>query len=487
MAPRTRPQTRCSHFARVDGERLRAEHATALATRIAEAGPGSNGDLNWKADSFEALLDRPVRTDIPEKTYKTEIQLSCQGGGTFHAQLEGIADSLDTFAVGDHDISGLYPRKAFIDGVINPLEHDAIPVFQKIFEELTVKRAIFLLVLLAACHKQTAHPEARPSWSASMPFPSPYPIRTAACGVTGHHVLIDVGSGLVSLDAADHTFSVAAPPAPPLEHTDAALALQGSNVLDVDTGATAAAPMLSTMNSDSWSEARGAKTFAYAQRLMPTIDGETFRLDVFGAHAWSTQVTGIVEAARLSNDGRVLAAIVRQDGAPIAQLKLFDEHGAAIGKPIDLGDTGTRVLLFDETGTRLAVMRKNGSVQSLAILGLDGHEITSVELGERVPGITGAIEKNNVFGGFVGDDVWMFSSGFVGNGEGHHSALACTYVHASIASKKAVGTRDLPDVFGADPGRTCTARVMCGMDDGGVVVLRHDMQTLTAEHWSSPP
>jgi hypothetical protein len=216
-----------------------------------------------------------------------------------------------------------------------------------------MKRIAIELAFAVGCHKAP-----QPTWSTAVELPGPYPIRLAACSASGRHVLIDREPGLVSIDPSAHQVTVGAPPAPWLERSGGTLVLQGPNVLDVDTGATAAAPLLSSLKQNRWSESRDGKTFAYAQGLMPTTDGRPTKIDVFGARAWSTQVPDLVDGMRLSNDGRVLAVIQRKEGTSNARLELLDEHGTLLGEPIDLGITTSSVVLFDDTGIRLAVVRQ---------------------------------------------------------------------------------------------------------------------------------
>jgi hypothetical protein len=101
-----------------------------LMPRLAESGPGLNGEQQWKAKSFSELLNNKVRTDQPQ-TFEKAIIESCQSG-TFADQFDDVASQQDVaVTVGGVNV-GLYPYAAFRAGVVEPLHQAPIKLFHKI-------------------------------------------------------------------------------------------------------------------------------------------------------------------------------------------------------------------------------------------------------------------------------------------------------------------------------------------------------------------
>jgi hypothetical protein len=98
-----------------------------------------NGELNWKAATFEELLGKALRTDIPDVTVRDALVASCQSGAIFH-MMESTAFSQDVYAkvVG---ITVGYPYQAFRDGVVLPLKADPLKFFYAILNNSDLRSA----------------------------------------------------------------------------------------------------------------------------------------------------------------------------------------------------------------------------------------------------------------------------------------------------------------------------------------------------------
>jgi hypothetical protein len=79
--------------------------------------PGANGMQSFMAADYWALLDRPIRDDVPNRTFGYELGIACRPGGTIYSQFAGFAD-----AIPDDVAWGFYtPREAFEDGILAQL------------------------------------------------------------------------------------------------------------------------------------------------------------------------------------------------------------------------------------------------------------------------------------------------------------------------------------------------------------------------------
>ncbi|MCP4248442.1 MAG: hypothetical protein GY778_15450, partial [bacterium] len=78
-----------------------------------------NGVQNWQADSLDELWAMPIRSDMPDKTYGTEITNSVTGG-EIADKLEGMAAQFPE-SEGDFGMT-VHPQAAFQNGFLTPLQ-----------------------------------------------------------------------------------------------------------------------------------------------------------------------------------------------------------------------------------------------------------------------------------------------------------------------------------------------------------------------------
>jgi hypothetical protein len=91
----------------------------------------SDGEQQWKADSFDQLLTQHVRTDMKGYTFDKAIAESARTG-TLHNQMWTVAMAQDTAVTWQGYDLGIYPYQSFRDAVVEPLAKDPIAMFRKI-------------------------------------------------------------------------------------------------------------------------------------------------------------------------------------------------------------------------------------------------------------------------------------------------------------------------------------------------------------------
>jgi hypothetical protein len=85
----------------------------------------NNGTQNWQADSFEALWNKPVRTDDAAETFETVITAGMKPGGELYEQLHGMSEKFPASeSVAWGFLGTLAPRRGFLEGFFNPMAAD---------------------------------------------------------------------------------------------------------------------------------------------------------------------------------------------------------------------------------------------------------------------------------------------------------------------------------------------------------------------------